>query len=244
MRQDIIHDQAKISWILDQCQILHLGLTNDRGSYVVPVHYGYQEGPDGQYTIYVHGTSDGEKATALDRGQSIGFETDHGHENLIYAHGDFSPSFMSVIGNGIPRRLKEPTEKLFAIRALIHHYVNELPLALSPADMGPVAVWAIKVTSITGRVHHPTPEWSTALGLPIEKRYGKHYEHGAVVKDDSAKLDLGPTSETDASTSASQKDNWVNKISKGTEKYCFSVPLLIYLVLVVCRRWTSSATNL
>lgn len=53
MRKDIITDHAKLSWILDQCQILHLGLTNQRGTYVVPVHYGYQEGPDGHYTIFI-----------------------------------------------------------------------------------------------------------------------------------------------------------------------------------------------
>lgn len=109
MRKDIIIDHAKISWILDHCQILHLGLSNKNGSYIVPVHYGYQEDLDGKYTIYIHGTGDGEKATALDKGESIGFEIDH--ENLIYTpprKGDFGPSFMSVIGNGVPRKLTDP----------------------------------------------------------------------------------------------------------------------------------------
>ena len=46
MRKDIITDHAKISWILDQCQILRLGLSNKNGSYVVPVHYGYQGDSD------------------------------------------------------------------------------------------------------------------------------------------------------------------------------------------------------
>ena len=46
MRKDIITDHAKISWILDQCQILHLGLSNKNGSYIVPVHYVYQEDTD------------------------------------------------------------------------------------------------------------------------------------------------------------------------------------------------------
>lgn len=209
MRNDVIHDHAKISWILDQCKILHLGLTNENGSYIVPVHYGYQEGTDGQYTIYIHGTGDGEKAAALDRGESVGLEADGGHQNLIYtppAASAFGPSFMSVIGNGIPRRLTDPQEKLFAARVLLHHYVNELPVAISPADLRQVAIWAIEVQNITGRIHNPTPEWSTALGLPIKERYGKHYQHGAVVSDDTAKLALDPSSTPDATTGASQQD--------------------------------------
>ena len=157
MRKDINIDHAKISWILDHCQILHLGLSNKNGSYIVPVHYGYQEDLDGKYTIYIHGTGDGEKATALDKGESIGFEIDH--ENLIYTpprKGDFGPSFMSVIGNGVPRKLTDPQKKLFALRTIIHHYVNTIPVAISTEDVKNVSTWAIEVESITGRVHNST----------------------------------------------------------------------------------------
>lgn len=36
MRKDIITDHAKISWILGQCQILHLGLSNKKSAgYIV-----------------------------------------------------------------------------------------------------------------------------------------------------------------------------------------------------------------
>ena len=204
MRKDIITDHAKISWILDQCQILRLGLSNKNGSYVVPVHYGYQGDSDGKYTIYIHGTGDGEKAAALDKEESIGFETDHGHENLIYTpprKGDFGPSFMSVIGNGVPHKLTDPQEKLFALRTLIHHYVNTIPVTISTDDVKNVAVWAIEVENITGRVHNPTEEWSVALGMPIKERRGKHYKNGAVAFDDFdySKLDDVPDAESDAS---------------------------------------------
>lgn len=209
MRKDIITDHAKISWILDQCQILHLGLTNEHGSYVVPVHYGYQEGPDGQYTLYIHGTGDGEKAAALNEGKVIGFETDHGHENLIYTPprpGDFGPSFMSVIGNGVPRQLTGPQEKLFALRTIIHHYVNTIPVALSADSVKGVPTWAIKVKRITGRVHHPTKEWSVALGLPLEERHGKHYQDGAVTTDDFDYSGIDDGGTPDATSGASLKD--------------------------------------
>ena len=207
MRKDIVTDHAKLSWILDQCQILHLGLTNQHGAYVVPVHYGYQEGAAGHYTIYIPGTGDGEQAAALNAGKAIGFETDHGHENLIYTPprvGDFGPSFMSVIGNGIPRQLTDPQEKLFALRTIIHHYVNKIPVAIAAEDVKGVSTWAIDVQNITGRVHHPTKEWSTALGLSREDRHGKHYQDGAVVSDDTD-YSVTEAADPDATTGASQK---------------------------------------
>lgn len=194
MRKDIITDHAKISWILDQCQILHLGLSNKNGSYIVPVHYGYQEDIDGKYTIYIHGTGDGEKTAALDKEESVGFEADHGHENLIYTpprKGDFGPSFMSVIGNGVVRKITSSQEKLLALRTIIHHYVNTILVAISTDDVKNVSVWVIEVQNINGRVHNPSEEWAVALGMPIEERHGKHYE----------KLDDTP----DAESSVSQK---------------------------------------
>lgn len=206
MRKDIITDHAKISWILDQCQILHLGLSNKNGSYIVPVHYGYQEDTDGKYTIYIHGTGDGEKAAALDKEESVGFEADHGHENLIYTpprKGDFGPSFMSGIGNGVVRKITSSQEKLLALRTIIHHYVNTIPVAISTDDVKNVSVWVIEVQNINGRVHNPTEEWAVALGMQIEERHGKHYENCAVAFDDFdyEKLDDTP----DAESSASQK---------------------------------------
>ena len=238
MRKDIIIDHAKISWILDHCQILHLGLSNKNGSYIVPVHYGYQEDLDGKYTIYIHGTGDGEKATALDKGESIGFEIDH--ENLIYTpprKGDFGPSFMSVIGNGVPRKLTDPQKKLFALRTIIHHYVNTIPVAISTEDVKNVSTWAIEVESITGRVHNSTKKQSVALGIPVEERHGKHYEDGAVVSDDFDYSKLDDETKPDAESRASHKEQKKTNSSMRKISRCFfSINLLHYQIYdLFCR---------
>lgn len=209
MRNDIITDHAKITWILEQCQILRLGLTNDHGSYVVPVHYGYEENADGNYVLYVHGTADGEKAAALDQVQSIGFETDHGHENLIYTpprKGDFGPSFISVIGNAVSHRIEDPQAKLVAICNILHHYVHQIPVTLNQSDVQNVAIWALDVQNITGRVHNPTPDWSRALGIPVKERHGLHYKNGAVILNDVQ----SQADDADTTASASIKDHGVD----------------------------------
>ena len=207
MRQDIIHDPAKISWILNQCNILHLGLTNDHGAYVVPVHYGFTQQNDGSFVLYIHGTGDGEKAAALDSGKAIGFEVDHGHENLVYtppSPTEFNPSFMSVIGNGLPERITDSQKKANALKAIIHHYVAKSPVAIIPDEVKDINVWQIKVSNITARVSSPTKSWQQALHLNQPLNRGKHYdENGGLLYDDFADQPVDNDSEdSDASTGA------------------------------------------
>lgn len=188
MRHNIIHDPAKISWILNQCNILHLGLSNKHGAYVVPVHYGFAEQNDGSFIIYVHGTGDGEKAAALDKGQSIGLEADHDHEHLVYTPPkarSFNPPFMSVIGNGVPKRINDPQEKANALKTIIHHYLAKSPVAISPDEVKQINVWQIKVTNITARVNSPLKEWREALHIEGSVPRGKHYDsNGNLLYDD------------------------------------------------------------
>ncbi|WP_295746635.1 pyridoxamine 5'-phosphate oxidase family protein [uncultured Limosilactobacillus sp.] len=211
MRQDIIHDPAKISWILNQCNILHLGLTNNHGAYVVPVHYGFIQQNDGNFIIYVHGTGDGEKAAALDAGQPIGFEVDHGHENLVYtppSPEEFDPSFMSVIGNGLPERINNPQAKANALKAIIHHYMAKSPVAILPEEIKEIHVWQIKVSNITGRVGNPTKSQQQALHLDQPLHRGKHYdENGGLLYDDFTDQPENNDEQSDASTGASSTDN-------------------------------------
>lgn len=207
MRHDVIHDPAKISWILNQCNILHLGLTNKHGSYVVPVHYGFNQEDDGSFTLYIHGTGDGEKAAALDQGESVGFEVDHDHEHLVYTPPtpeEFNPAFMSVIGNGIPERVDDPQEKANALKVIIHHYVAKSPVAIAPDEVKDINVWKIKVTNATARVNSPLKEWKEALHIDGGLQKGKHYDaDGALMYDDFATPDDG----ADATTSASEHDH-------------------------------------
>lgn len=40
MRKDTYTDEGVVTWVLDHCKILHLGLADDQGvSYVVPVNF-------------------------------------------------------------------------------------------------------------------------------------------------------------------------------------------------------------
>ena len=86
--------------------------------------------------------------------------------------------------NAVPERITSSSVKLTAIRTILHHYINQIPVTLDQNAVQNVAMWALRVKNITGRVHNPTPAWSEALGLPIKERHGLHYQDGAMVLND------------------------------------------------------------
>lgn len=203
MNKEIYTDHAIISWVLDHCKILHLGLNDHGKTYVVPVNFGYEEDKKGQYVIYIHGTADGQKGKLLDSSKAISFETDGGHEGLIYTPPDagaFAPSTRSVIGDGSVERITDSEVKVHALRTLIHHYVRDIPAVIKADDLANVPVWQIKVDHITAKIHHPTAQWQSVLGLDDPLLKGYHYDqNGQLTKVD-------PTNgKPDAKTGASAK---------------------------------------
>lgn len=188
MRKEIYRDHPTINWVLDHCKILHLGLTNCEIAYVVPVNYGYEELANGNYIIYVHGTTDGKKGEILNQEPVISFQTDSGHEHLTYtppSTGAFGPAFRSIMGIGQVTSVTDNTEKVHAMRTILHNYVRDIPVTIKPEKLANVSVWKIEVAKITARIHHPTKEWQQALGLDLPILEGIHYDDdGGIISVD------------------------------------------------------------
>lgn len=162
MNKEIYSDHAVVSWVLEHCKVLRLGLAHEKYPYVVPVNFGYTEDKHGHYTFYVHGTDSGLKGELLDKEPTISFETDGGHENLTYTPpypNAFGPSYRSIMGYGHVTKLTDNKEKLHALHTLIHHYVRDIPAVIRPEQLTHVPVWKIEVEQITAKIHHPTAEW-------------------------------------------------------------------------------------
>lgn len=210
MNKEVYTDHAIINWVMDHCKILHLGLTDSDGlSYVVPVNYGYHEDVKGNYTIYVHGTDDGQKGKALDEEKVIGFESDGGHEGLTYTPpyaGAFGPAYRSVFGKGQVKKITDNQEKLVALQTMIHHYVRDNPAVIRPDALTKIPVWKIEVQSITAKLHHPTAEWQKVLGIKEQLAQGYHYDNeGNLLSVDKPNAEASKAEDTsDASTGASQ----------------------------------------
>lgn len=208
MNQEIYSDHAIINWVLDHCKILHLGLTSHDCTYVVPVNYGYVEDEKGHYTIFVHGTGHGQKGQALDQEPVIGFETDGGHEGLTYTPptaSAFGPSYRSVMGTGKVTKITNNQAKLVALRAIIHHYVRDIPAIIHADDLTHVPVWQIDVTDISAKIHHPTAAWQEVMGVTTPIASGYHYDdHGNLQSVDGTSKQTAPDSTASASVKSDQ----------------------------------------
>ena len=67
-----ITDEGAIRDILNRAQVLHLGMSDDGQSYVVPMNYGYVL-EDGKLTFYLHGATEGYMYEVLRQNPRVSF---------------------------------------------------------------------------------------------------------------------------------------------------------------------------
>ena len=134
-----ITDLAQIDQILQQAKILHLGLSDEEGLYVVPLHYGYLW-EDGKPVFYVHGASAGRKYRIAARGCDAFVEIDAGV--ALVSGGDnpcrYSSAYCSVMGPGRVSLVTDPAEKIKGLEILmktqtsrVFHFTDEMAKSVS-----------------------------------------------------------------------------------------------------------------
>ena len=64
-----ITQRDKLLELLDKCRVMHLGLTDGTGPYVVPLHFGWEE-KEGEITLYFHSAPEGRKMDCVRRNPS------------------------------------------------------------------------------------------------------------------------------------------------------------------------------
>ena len=87
--------------ILEDCDVVRLGLTDEDGMFIVPVNFGYElseENGARKLRLYIHSAKEGRKAEAFVRHPVAALEMDCGHE---------------VITGSIPAVIPTPTEALW-----------------------------------------------------------------------------------------------------------------------------------
>lgn len=69
--------------ILEDCDVVRLGLTDEDGMFIVPVNFGYElseENGARKLRLYIHSAKEGRKAEAFVRHPVAALEMDCGHE--------------------------------------------------------------------------------------------------------------------------------------------------------------------
>lgn len=148
-----IRDLSVIRKILEECQVVRLGLSDKEGIFIVPVNYGYDLSETGEkLTLYIHGAGEGRKADALAVSPRVAIEMDCRHEIIT---GDYTCSYSygyrSIMGNGTATRLEAEDEKRYALEKLMAHLSPEAEIEFRPEMLERTAVYRIDVEYYTGK---------------------------------------------------------------------------------------------
>lgn len=147
MRKEVNTDMTEIGYILNKADVLHLGLADEQGPYVVPVNFAYAEGK-----IYFHSSYEGRKAAALRSGQEVGFCAEIDFEIKTEKKAcKWGGRFKSVIGVGQARFIEGHDDKIPALELLMSKYADgQYPFDEKVVDK--TAVVVIEIKTATARI--------------------------------------------------------------------------------------------
>lgn len=150
-----VHKQEIIREILDECDVVRIGVQDEEGLFVVPVNYGYDLDTAGQnmrLTLYLHGAGEGRKAEAFAAGPDVAVEMDCRHGIIT---GDYtcsySYSYRSIMGNGRICRLEEEQEKIYGLTKIMEHMAPGAEIIFRPEMLYRTEVFRIDVERFTGK---------------------------------------------------------------------------------------------
>lgn len=150
-----IHAPEIFREILEECEVVRLGLQDEEGMFIVPVNFGYDliiENEKPMLSLHIHGAGAGRKADAFAADPRVAVEMDCCHEIIT---GDYTCSYSyayrSIMGNGVIRKLEDPEEKVYGLAKIMEHLAPEAKLEFSEAMLDRTEVFRIDVKSFTGK---------------------------------------------------------------------------------------------
>ncbi len=155
-----ITDFQEIIKIIDQCEILRLGIADGNFPYIVPVNFAYRA-EEGSVELYIHGAKAGRKYELLKGSPFCSFEMDIPLKiELIPERGDVTMRYMSVMGEAAVTFL-EGEEKLFALENIIMARHEETRnFEYNRAAVERTAVARLTVTRLTAKANLPADKAS------------------------------------------------------------------------------------
>ena len=111
--------------IIDECDIIRIGLADGEFPYIVPVNFAYTVDENQQIKFYIHGAMAGRKYELMQKNQKCSFELDIPLEmDCIYEKKDVTMRYKSVMGTAEIRFL-DGEEKQSAIDNIIMNRYDE-----------------------------------------------------------------------------------------------------------------------
>lgn len=150
-----VTDFSEICRIIDECDIVRLGLSDGEFPYIVPVNFAYTV-RDGQLEFYVHGAMAGRKFELMNRNKVCSFEMDIPLEmDCVVEKKDVTMRYKSVMGRATITFL-EGEEKQNAIDNIIMaRYEATRHFEYNISAVARTAVAKLSVIDITAKANPP-----------------------------------------------------------------------------------------
>lgn len=118
-REREVTDIEEITRILEESQIVHIGLCDDDQPYVVPMNYGYTF-EDGELVIYLHGAKEGYKYDVIRKNPKVSFEMEC---DVVPFEGriacQYGTAYASIIGKGKAEIIEDVEGKMKGLAILM-----------------------------------------------------------------------------------------------------------------------------
>lgn len=150
-----IDDLTVIREILEECDVVRLGLTDQEGMFIIPVNYGYDLDIYEDHTelkLYIHGSGEGRKADAIEADPRVAIEMDCRHQIITGNYTcSYSYAYCSIMGNGTVIKLETDAEKQYALSKMMEHMTPGTKIGFLPEMFERTAVYRIDVEHFTGK---------------------------------------------------------------------------------------------
>lgn len=148
-----VTDRQKIREIIAACHCCRLGFCDEGKAYIVPLNFGYEE-KDGGYVFYFHSAKEGRKIDLIEKTHYAAFEMDANME--VYGKDtacSWAARFQSVMGGGKVSFVEVEEEKLFALRAIMHHNTGKEDWQFEENMLRAVCVFKLEVEELSCKEH-------------------------------------------------------------------------------------------
>lgn len=148
-----VTDYNKMIEMLKSCDCCRIGLVDDKGAYIVPMNFGYEDN-NGKLTLYFHGATEGKKIDLINNQPEISFETDTKHE-LVTSDTACGHSYLyqSIMGKGQVKIVADRDTKIKGLNQIMHHYTGKSDYEFNENMLERTAVIKLAVTEWSCKEH-------------------------------------------------------------------------------------------
>ena len=158
-REYRITDINEIKRILDSTKIVHVGMVDEDGPYVVPLNYGYVM-EDDQLVLYVHGSVKGRKIDAMRNNPDVFIEITSDVQQFEGKLAcQYGTSYYCVMGKGKAEILEDVEDKKSGLSIFMKSHTGK-DFEFNEKMVSMVSVIRITVPNYTAK-HRPMPKTPT-----------------------------------------------------------------------------------